>query len=113
VSSAWRGEGPRYDCVLIQGHTARSFLFGQVYAFFALPLGPQHLHLAIIKEFKMFKLRNKTTGYIELSVPDSDPFQFIWMESIIRAAHIIPPTADNPRHTVQDLIDGDMYLRLR
>jgi len=88
-------------------------MFGQVYAFFVLPLGPQHLRIAIVKEFKMFKLRNKITGYIELSVPDSDPFQFIWLDSIIRTAHIIPPTADNPRYTVQDLTDGDMYLRLR
>jgi len=80
---------------------------------FNLPLGVRNLQIAVIREFKTFKLRNKITGHIELSVPDSDPFQFVWLDSVIRIAHIIPPTVDNPRYAVQDLIDGDMYLRLR
>ena len=80
---------------------------------FSIPLGSQQLQIAIIKEFKTIKPRNRITGYIELSALDSDPFQFIWLDSVIRIAHIVPPTADNPRYNVQDLIDGDMYLRLR
>lgn len=91
----------------------RAFTFGQVYALFVVPLGPQRLQIAIIKEFDTLKPRNKLTGHIELHVPDSDPFQFIWLDSVIRVVHIVPPTADNPRYAVQDLIDGDMYLRLR
>ena len=88
-------------------------MFGQVHALLVIPLGSQLLQIAIIKEFKTSRVRNKISGYIELSVPDSDPFQFIWLDSVIRIVHIILPTADNSRYTVQDLIDGDMYLRLR
>lgn len=99
--------------MLIQGRTARTFLFGQVYALFAVPLGSEQLEIAIVKEFNILRLRNRITGYIELSVPDSNPFQFIWIDSVIRIAQIIPPTTDNPKYSVQDLIDGDMYLRLQ
>jgi len=88
-------------------------MFGQVYALFVIPFEDKFLGIAIVKEFKTLKHRNKITGHIELVVPEVDPFQFIWLDSIIRVAHIIPPTADNPRYSVQDLIDGDMYLRLR
>lgn len=99
--------------MLIQGRTPRSFFFGQVYALFTIPLGEQWTEIAVIQEFTTLRSRNKITGYIELKVPDSDPFQFAWLASVIRVAHIILPTADNPRYTVQDLIDNDMYLRLR
>ena len=61
----------------------------------------------------MFKLWNKITGHIELSAPDLDPFQFVWLDSVIHVAHIILPTVDNPRYTMQDLTDSNMYLRLQ
>lgn len=56
--------------------------------------------------------RNKFTGYIELDGPSSGSFDFYFLESVIRSVHILPPTNSNKRYTVQDLHDGDMYLRL-
>jgi hypothetical protein len=49
VSSAWRSEGPRNDCVLIQGWTAQKFMFGAVHMLFVVPLGSQQLQIAVIK----------------------------------------------------------------
>lgn len=88
-------------------------MFGQVYFLFVLPLGSQQLQIVVVKEFKTLRPQNRITSYIELDVPNLEPFQFIWQDSIIRVTHVMPPTPDNPRYVVQDLFDGDMYLRLR
>ena len=58
------------------------------------------------------KGRNKDTGYIELDGPPEGRFDFYFLESVIRSVHILPPTTNNCRYVVQDLYDGDMYLRL-
>ena len=66
--------------------------------------------MAIVKPFAQ-KPRNKITGYIELEAKDGY-FKFCFIESIIRTVHILPPTPHNYRFVVQDLTDGDIYLRL-
>ena len=58
------------------------------------------------------KGRNKVTGYIELEGAPEGSFDFYFLESVIRSIHILPPTTNNHRYVVQDLHDGDMYLRL-
>jgi len=39
-------------------------------------------------------------------------FDLCFVESVVRVAHILPPTRYTTRSVVQDLYDGDMYLRL-
>ena len=58
------------------------------------------------------KGRNRVTGYIELDGASEGNFDFYFLESVIQAVHILPPTSSNRRYVVQDLYDGDMYLRL-
>lgn len=65
--------------------------------------------IALVRFFKHLG-RHALSDYIEL---DRDPsYSFIFLASIIRAAHILPPTLFYPRYIAQDLVDGDMFLRL-
>ena len=67
--------------------------------------------LAVVRIFEQ-KQRNKVTGHIELVAPKDGNFDLCFVESIVRIAHILPPTCYTTRSIVQDLYDGDMYLRL-
>ena len=67
--------------------------------------------LAIVRTYER-RQRNKVTGYIELIAPKAGCFDLCFAESIIRIAHILPPTCHTTRSVIQDLYDGDMYLRL-
>lgn len=67
--------------------------------------------LAVVRIYKRNR-RNKVTGHIELTAPKDGCFDLCFVESIVRAAHILPPTSRDPRSVVQDLYDGNMYLRL-
>jgi len=67
--------------------------------------------LAVVRIYKQ-KQRNKVTGHIELVAPSDGCFELCFVESVVRIAHILPPTSYTTRSIVQDLYDGDMYLRL-
>ena len=110
MTDCWQNEGPRYDCVLIQGWPKTSVFFARVLGLFSASLCDQTHGLAILRPF-VRKRRNKVTGYIELEEVSEGRYEFCFVNSIIRAVHILPPTPTNSRFTVQDLIDGDAYLR--
>jgi len=78
---------------------------------FSIRIAERTFRLAIAQTYKK-RGRNKITGYIELDGPSEGRFDFYFLESIIRSTHILPPTSTNSRYVVQDLYDGDMYLRL-
>jgi hypothetical protein len=65
--------------------------------------------LAILQPFTR-KPRNKLTGFIELEQAKGK-YEFCFIDSIIRPVHILPPTPINKKFSVQDLVDGDSYLR--
>ena len=109
VALMWQNKGPRYDSVIIQGHLGSSFFFAEVHGLFSVCVDGTTFGVAIVKPFAR-RPRNKTTGYIELDEGQNPEFCFV--ESIIRTVHIIPPTPHNHRFVVQDLTDGDIYLRL-
>jgi len=67
--------------------------------------------LAVVRIYER-KQRNKTTGHIELVAPKDGSFDLCFVESFVRIAHILPLTGRTTRSIVQDLYDGDMYLRL-
>ena len=67
--------------------------------------------LAVVRIYEQ-KQRNKITGHIEIVPPKDGSFDLCFVESIVRIAHILPPTHRTTRSVVQDLYDGDMYLRL-
>ena len=79
---------------------------------FSIHLADHTFRIIIGRTYKK-KGRNKVTGYIELEGASEGNFNFYFLESVIRAVHILPPTSSNQhRYIVQDLYDGDMYLRL-
>jgi len=81
-----------------------------VHGLFSVHVDNTTFALAIVKAFTR-KPRNKITGYIELEEVEGK-LEFCFIESIIRTVHILPPTPHNHRFVVQDLTDGDIYLRL-
>lgn len=111
ATSAWQSSGPRYDFVIIQGQQRSSLFFAQVYGFFSVCIGNSTFQVAIVKPFTR-KPRNRITGYVELEETKGGCFEFCFIESIIQSVHILPPTPHNYRSVVQDLTDGDIYLRL-
>ena len=111
VTSTWQNSGPRFDCVIIQGQQRSSFFFAQVHSLFSVCVDDTTFGVAIVKPFTR-KPRNKITGYIELEAAKEGKFEFCFIESIIRTVHILPQTPHNHWYTVQDLTDGDIYLRL-
>ena len=78
---------------------------------FSILLADRTLRIIIGRTYKK-KGRNKVTGYIELDKAPEGRYDFYFLESVIRTVHILPPTDSNCRYIVQDLYDGDMYLRL-
>ena len=110
VTPTWQNSGPRYDSVIIQGQQRSSLFFAEVRGLFSVCVNSTTFGVAVVKPF-IRKPRNKITGYIELEVKEGE-FEFCSVESIIRTVHILPPTPHNQRFVVQDLTDGDMYLRL-
>jgi len=110
VTDSWQHEGPQYDCVLIQGWPKSSTFFARVLGLFSVLLSGQTYNLAILRPF-IRKRRNKVTGYIELEEVSGGGYEYCFAESIICAVDIIPPTPNNGQFVVQDLVDGDAYLR--
>ena len=109
-TDCWWGEGPRYDYVLVQGQQRSSVFFAQVLGLFSASHCNQTHGLVILRPF-IRKHRNKITGYIELEGASEGQYELGFTDSIIRAVHILPPTPTNNRFVVQDLVDGDAYLR--
>lgn len=109
ATNCWQKEGPRYDCVLVQGWPKSSVFFARVLGLFSVSHHDQTHSLAILRPFTR-KHRNKLTGFIELEEAQGQ-YEFCFIDSLIRAAYIFPPTLTNKWSIVQDLVDGDAYLR--
>ena len=67
--------------------------------------------LSILSPFTQ-KHRNKLTGFIELEEAAEGEYEFCFIDSLILTVNILPPTPTNKQSIVQDLVDGDTYLRL-
>lgn len=111
VTTSWRGSGERYDCAILQGSGRSGLVFCQVCAIFMISIAHVWHRLALVRTYEQ-KRRNKVTGYIELIAPKDGNFDLCFIDSIVRIAHILPPTRHTACSVVQDLYDGDMYLRL-
>ena len=110
-TSCWRNGNPQYDYVLVQGWPRSRYFFARVLGLFSISLynGQPH-NLAILQPF-IQKRRNKITGYIELEEVSVEHYEICFVNCIIRAVHILPPPQKGNQFIVQDLVDGDMYLR--
>lgn len=135
VAPNWRKLGnPRHDFALIS--FANHALIGQRHPSDALThvvqiYGLFRLHVPAIArspardvdfgfgKLLKFSARNRLSKYPELSVGNGGKDILFEIEAIIRPCHVIPPWDDDfdqggaTRFTCADLVDGDMYLRLR
>ena len=111
ITASWRGSGARYDHAILQGFGPLDLIFAQACAIFMIFVAREWRRLAVVRIYER-KRRNRTTGHIELVAPKDGRFDLCFVDSFIRIAHILQPTPHNPCLVVQDLYDGDMYLRL-
>ncbi|KAG9095467.1 hypothetical protein FRC06_009776 [Ceratobasidium sp. 370] len=74
----WRGEGPRHDCVMIQGQADEGVWFARLLSVFSLEFRGQILDIAHVKRFRTLPKRSKTTGYIQLE--DQGVFNFVLID---------------------------------
>lgn len=78
---------------------------------FSICVAKRTFRIVVAQTYKK-RGRNKITGYIELDGPPDGSFDLYFLDSVICSVHILPPTSSNNRYVVQDLYDGDIYLRL-
>lgn len=112
--------GLREDCVLLTG--AEDVLFAKVHGVFEFRFREELLEILVVRIFRE-KGRHELSGFLE--VEDVNDMDIVLAESIIRPAHILPPmvgrNAGIPRrglavdrvYTIADVVDADMYLRLK
>ena len=110
VTPDWRGDGSRYDFVLINlDHHALSC--AQVHFLLTVETPDGMFQLALIRILKSLS-RNTSTRYIHAS--ESSDYRFVRTECFVRFAFVHPPTLPSyPRYVVNDTINPDMYLRLQ
>jgi hypothetical protein len=104
----WRKMGPRYDNVLINGPAG--FQFAQVYVFFTIKVASKLNRLALVNVYRTVG-RHMSSNYIQLE--NIEDVKFIFVDTIIRATHILPPSTFQPYYTLQDINAPDIYLRLK
>lgn len=109
IAPNWRNNGPRYDRAMLQGASVNKPMFAETAAVFSINIAGSNCELGIVQFFQQFS-RHKLSQYIELEKLDT--YEFVFIDSFLRAAHIVSPTLYYPRYVVQDLLNGDMYLRL-
>lgn len=103
----WQNQGSRYDCALINGQEGHGF--AQVLGFF-LVFHPSGDHrVALVNKYRCIG-RHKSSDYLQLVQGTS--FDFILVDTIIRAIHITSPSLYNKHFTVHDLQSPDIYIRL-
>jgi hypothetical protein len=103
----WRGQGPRYDCALING--ANNIEFVKVMAYFTVEVSSTTYRVALVHRYRSVG-RHASSEYIRLK--DDGNMDFIFVDTIIRSVQLIPPSTYNPYFTVQDMQSPDIHLRL-
>lgn len=107
ATPTWRKSGRRYDGALIQGPNGYEFV--QIYALYKVSIHPKVYQVALVRHYH-FIGRHSSSDYIQLE--DKSDTGFIFVETIVRAVHILSPSTYNHFFTVQDLTSPDAYLRL-
>jgi hypothetical protein len=104
----WRKTGARYDCVVFNGLNCLEF--ASILALFTLHTLTIDLCVALICRYHSVG-RHSSSDYIQLQ--DVNQIDFIFVDSIVRAVHILPPSTYNPFLTVQDISSPDIHLCLQ
>lgn len=109
VHPNWRHSGPRRDWALVLAGQQGQAFAQLLYLFSFVWHGTFH-SISFVRTHYRFK-RSKLSRYIELTDRDGH-CEFMLADSLIRHAHVVPPTRTRLQPAVQDL-KNDLYLRLR
>jgi hypothetical protein len=106
---------PRYDCVIVA--TLDRIFFGQLIFVFSCAMNNVTYPIALIHPFDVpmgpRRQSDQDLGLIRLRRARPPASEFISVDSIIRGA-LIADDFDNPNDVfVIDLVDADMFLRLK
>lgn len=109
VTPNWRGNGPRFDFVILNwDHETKRC--AQVIQLLNMSIREQTHALALVRLLGPLT-RSSTTGYLHAS--STLEYRWVFAKSFIRSVHVHPPGKYHQRYIINDLIDGDFYFRLR
>jgi hypothetical protein len=106
---------PRYDHVLIR--TTDKFIFAQLIYIFSSVVGDATYPLALIQPLDSptgaRRLKDKDLGFFRLRARPRASSEFIYVRSIVRGALVARDFEKPGDFLVIDLVDPDMFLRLK
>lgn len=106
---------PRYDCVLL--NTNNGPVFARLALVFMITVDGKDYSIALVQVFEQpqsvsasLRKKDKDLGFLRLQ--QRKEMEFVWAQSIIRGAVILPAN-DNRNHSIVfDILDADMTLRV-
>ncbi|OSD02004.1 hypothetical protein PYCCODRAFT_1368332, partial [Trametes coccinea BRFM310] len=103
---------PRYDCVLV--NVAPSF-FARLILLFTCRVGDHIEPLALIQPFDRMKPspKDQDLGLFRVHRRPRQQAEFISLHTVVRGALLIPDFGREGDYLVHNLIDSDMYLRIK
>ena len=106
---------PRYDCVLVQ--TVHKCIFARILFIFAIKLGSSYHAIVLIQPYDSYlgprRRKDEELGLFRVGAkPNSE---FIPLRSIIRGALLVQDFDEEKsgEFIVVDVIDGDMFFRIK
>jgi len=106
---------PRYDCVIIR--TVDRVIFGRLLFIFTIVEGSTTYPLALIHPYDAAsgpqRRKDRDLGLIRVRARPRASAEFISVHSIIRGAYLVQDGADVNDFFVVDVVDTDMFLRIK
>jgi hypothetical protein len=108
---------PRYDCVLL--NTNNGPVFARLVLVFTIALDRKNYPIALIQAYERpqsvsatLRKKDKDLGFLRLQQRKETQMEFVWAQSIIRGAVIVPAFDDMNHSIVFDILDADMAFRV-
>ncbi|KAI0055128.1 hypothetical protein BV25DRAFT_1816053 [Artomyces pyxidatus] len=107
---------PRYDCAILD--TVAGPIFGRLLFLFIIEIGETTYPIALVHPldapFGPPQPQDLELGLFRLRARPREASEFFFCRSIIRGALVVPDNSRTDRDLlINDLIDGDMYLRIQ
>jgi hypothetical protein len=108
---------PRYDCVLL--NTSNGPVFAQLVLVFVVVVDGKDYSIALVRAYEQLRLvsarlrkKDEDLGFLRLQQLKEHRMEFVWAQSIVRGAVIVPAYDDKNHSIVFDILDADMTLRV-
>lgn len=108
---------PQHDCVLL--NTNNRPIFAQLILIFTIKLDEKNYPIALVQAYEKpwsvpttLHKKDKDLGFLCLQQHKENQMEFVWVQSIIQGAVIVPAYDDRNHSIVFDILDADMVLRV-